>query len=129
MNVVDSSAWLEYFSGGKNAKEFLAPIQATSELVVPSIIIYEISKVILRESDEDHLLQALAAIQKGQIVELNSSISIAAAKIGLKYKLPMADSIIYATAKKFKATVWTQDVDFNGLANVNYFSKEKGRSY
>ncbi len=122
MNVVDTSAWLEYFSGGKNAKEFLAPIQAAGELVVPLITIYEISKVILRESDEDHLLQALAAIEKGQIVELNSSISIAAAKISLKYKLPMADSIIYATAKSFKATVWTQNIELDGLANVNYFS-------
>ena len=68
-------------------------------------------------------MQALTAIQKGQIVELNSSISIAAAKISLKYKLPMADSIIYTTAKSFKATVWTQGIDFEGLANVNYFSK------
>ena len=120
MNVVDTSGWLEYFEGGRNAKEFSAPLRKWEELVVPTICIYEISKVILRESDENHLLQALAAIQKGKIVTLTPSLSTAAAKISLQYKLPMADSIIYATAKHFDAAVWTQDVDFKGLPNVNY---------
>lgn len=99
------------------------PIKETETLVVPTICIYEISKVILRESDENHLLQALAAIQKAQVVDLSSSISTASAKISLKYKLPMADSIIYATAKSFNATVWTQDVDFKNLPNVKYIPK------
>ena len=123
MNVVDSSGWLEYFEGGKNAKNFSAPIKDTEMLVVPTICIYEISKVILRESDENHLLQALAAIQKGQVVNLSPSISTAAAKISLQYKLPMADSIIYATAKNNNATLWTQDVDFKGMPGVNYILK------
>lgn len=123
MNVVDTSGWLEYFEGGQNAKKFSTPIKEIKELVVPTICIYEISKVILRESDENHLLQALAAIQKGRIVNLTSSISTAAAKVSLKYKLPMADSIIYVTAQCFNATVWTQDVDFKDLPNVNYISK------
>ncbi len=120
MNIVDTSGWLEYFEGGQNAKKFSTPIKENKELVVPTICIYEISKVILRESDENHLLQALAAIQKGRIVDLTSSISTAAAKFSLKYKLPMADSIIYATAQCFNATVWTQDIDFKELPNVNY---------
>ncbi|MCF6282496.1 MAG: type II toxin-antitoxin system VapC family toxin [Candidatus Polarisedimenticolaceae bacterium] len=125
MNVVDTSGWLEYFEGGQNAKEFSIPIKETKELLVPTICIYEITKIILRESDENHLLQALAAIQKGQIVALTPSISTAAAKISLKYKLPMADSIIYTTAIKFNATVWTQDIDFKNLPNVNYIQKNK----
>jgi predicted nucleic acid-binding protein len=123
MNVVDTSGWLEYFEGGQNAGKFSTPIKNIKELVVPTICIYEISKVILRESDENHLLQALAAIQKGRVVDLTSSISTAAAKDSLKYKLPMADSIIYASAKYFNATVWTQDIDFKDLPNVNYIPK------
>ncbi len=123
MNVVDTSGWLEYFEGGRNASKFATPIKQLEQLVVPTICIYEISKVILRESDENHLLQVLAAIQKAKIVPLTTSISTAAAKISLQYKLPMADSIIYATASYFKATVWTQDVDFKGLPNVNYMPK------
>jgi len=124
VNVVDSSGWLEYFAGGQNAKKFSAPIKATEELVVPTICIYEISKVILRESDENHLLQSLAAIQKAQVIELSSAISTAAAKISLQYKMPMADSIIYATAKNHNATLWTQDVDFKGMPDVNYIPKK-----
>jgi predicted nucleic acid-binding protein len=123
MNVVDSSGWLEYFAGGRNARKFFDPIREWEELVVPTICIYEISKVILRESDENHLLQALAALQKGKIVTLTPSLSTAAAKISLQYKLPMADSIIYTTAKHFDATVWTQDIDLKGLPNVKYIPK------
>ena len=123
MNVVDTSGWLEYFEGGQNAKKFFVPIKETKELIVPTICIYEISKIILRESDENHLIQALAAIQKGKIVDLTPSLSTAAAKISLKYKLPMADSIIYKTAKQFNATLWTQDIDFKDLPNVNYIPK------
>jgi predicted nucleic acid-binding protein len=125
MNVVDTSGWLEYFEGGQNAKEFSIPIKEINELVVPTICIYEISKIILRESDENHLIQALAAIQKGKIIALTPSISTAAAKVSLKYKLPMADSIIYTTAKQFDATVWTQDIDFKDLPNVNYIQKNQ----
>ena len=123
MNVVDTSGWLEFFEGGENAKEFYIPIKQFEQLLVPTICIYEISKVILRESDEGHLLQALAAIQKGKIVALTPSIATAAAKISLRYQLPMADSIIYSTANQFDATVWTQDVDFKGLPNVQYMPK------
>ena len=123
MNVVDTSGWLAFFEGGGNSSAFSTPIKRIEELVVPTICIYEISKVILRESDENHLLQALAAIQKGKIVDLTPSISTAAAKVSIKYKLPMADSIIYTTAIQYKATVWTQDVDFKNLPNVTYVPK------
>lgn len=123
MNVVDSSGWLEYFEGGQNAKKFYLPIKEAEKLIVPTICIYEISKVILRESDENHLLQALAAIQKGRVIDLTPTISTAAAKISLKYKIPMADSVIYATARDYNATVWTQDIDFKDLPNVKYIPK------
>jgi predicted nucleic acid-binding protein len=125
MNVVDTSGWLAYFAGEANARELLKPIQAHEELIVPAICVYEISKVILRESDEHHLLQALAAIQKGRIVPLTSALSVAAAKVSLKHQLPMADSIIYATAQEFQGTVWTQNIEFEGLPMVHYLAKPK----
>jgi predicted nucleic acid-binding protein len=126
MNVVDTSGWLEYFSGGPNAPQFADPIRQTEQLIVPVITVYELSKVILRERDEDHLMQALAAIQKGSIKPLTATLSVAAAKISLRYKLPMADSIIYATATQHRATVWTQDVDFKALPDVRYIEKRPG---
>ena len=125
MNVVDTSGWLEYFAGGPQSKKFLEPIKDYEQLIVPTICIYEISKVVLRESDEHHLIQALAVIQKGKVAPLTPTISISAAKISLQYQLPMADSIIYATANNFNAALWTQDVDFEGLPNVHYFAKLK----
>ncbi len=125
MNVVDTSGWLEYFAGGKNAKKFREPVCKTDELVVPTFCIYEISKVILRERDESHLLQALAALQKGRVVELTSTLATAAAKVSLEFGIPMADSVIYATAQSFNATVWTQDADFKDLPDVIYVPKTK----
>ncbi|PCJ36497.1 MAG: VapC toxin family PIN domain ribonuclease [Cellvibrionales bacterium] len=125
MNVVDTSAWLEFFSGGGNAAAFSAPIKQTQDLIVPTICIYEISKVILRESDENHLIQVLAALHQGQIVALTPSLASAAAKISLANRLPMADSIIYATAKLHAATTWTQDKDFEMLSDVKYLPKQK----
>lgn len=123
MNVIDSSAWLAYFAGTSNADNFAKPIQDTQNLIVPAICVYEVTKVILRESDENHLLQALAVMQQGRLVELSHSLATTSAKLSTKHKLPMADSIIYATAVQLNATVWTQDVDFQDLPNVRYFAK------
>lgn len=124
MNIVDSSGWLEYFAGGPNADNFSHPLTDTSALVVPTISIYEVFKVILRESTENEALQAIAAMEKGRVVELNSSIAINASKISFQYSLPMADSIILSTARAFNCTVWTQDSDFKNISNVKFFPKD-----
>jgi len=123
MNIIDSSGWLEYFSDGPNAKDYLAPLNDTSSLIVPVITIYEVFKVVLRETDENEALQAVAAMQKGKVVELTANIALIAAKLSLQHNLPMADSIILATAQKYRCVIWTQDSDFQHLENVNYFSK------
>ena len=123
MNIIDSSGWLEYFSDGPNAKYYLPPLNDTSSLIVPVITIYEVFKVVLRESGENEAIQAVAAMQKGKIVELTTNIAMKAAKLSLQHKLPMADSIILATAQKYRCVIWTQDSDFQHLENVNYFSK------
>ena len=123
MNVIDSSAWLEFFSGGPNAKIFLKPIQKSDELIVPSITIYEVYKVILRESDRENALEVYNAMQKGQVIELCAGLSLLAADISLQYKLPMADSIILSTAHQYNAALWTQDSDFKDLPGVKYFEK------
>jgi predicted nucleic acid-binding protein len=91
--------------------------------MVPSITIYEVSKVVLRESGENEALQAVAAMQKGSVVGLTTRLAIAASKISLHYRLPMADSIILATARDYNATIWTQDIHFENIHGVNYFQK------
>jgi predicted nucleic acid-binding protein len=123
MNVVDSSAWLSYFAGDENAKEFAAAIENIEKLLVPSITLTEVFKCIMRQRDESAALQGIAHMEQGRVVTLDSSLAVDAAVFGLKYKLPLADSIIYATGNKFNAVVWTQDADFKSLPNVKYFSK------
>ncbi|HOP36141.1 MAG TPA: type II toxin-antitoxin system VapC family toxin [Syntrophales bacterium] len=124
MNIVDSSGWLAYFADEPNAGHFLLPLSDSDALVVPTVTIHEVFKVILRESGENEALQAVAAMQKGSVVDLNPSLAIAASRVSLEYDLPMADAIILATAREFNATLWTQDSDFEGMRQVKYFSKK-----
>jgi toxin FitB len=124
MNIVDSSGWLAYFADEPNAKHFLTPLKDTASLVVPTVTIYEVFKVVLREAGEDKALQAAVAMRKGKVVDLTSSLAIAASRLSLAHNLPMADSIILATAKDFGATIWTQDSDFKDRDDVKYFPKK-----
>jgi predicted nucleic acid-binding protein len=124
MNIVDSSGWLAYFADEPNAKHFLAPLSDSVLLVVPVITIYEVFKVILRESSENEALQAVVAMQKGKVVDLSTPLAIAASRLSLEHQIPMADSIILATAQAFKAIIWTQDSDFKNISKVKYFPKK-----
>jgi len=121
MNIIDSSGWLEYFSDGPNANHYLQPLNDASSLLVPVITIYEVFKVVLRESSENEALQAVAAMQKGKIMGLTVKIAIEASKLSLQNNLPMADSIILATARAFSCVIWTQDSDFQHIEGVHYF--------
>lgn len=123
MNVVDSSAWLEFFADGPNATAFAAPLSERKTLVVPSITIYEVFKVVCRQRGEDGALQATALMQQGTVVELSPSLAMMAAKTSLELALPMADSIILATTRLHNATLWTQDEHFGDLPGVRYYPK------
>ena len=123
MNIVDSSGWLAYFAGEPNAKHFLIPLKDTASLIVPALTIYEVFKVVLRESSENEALQAAAAMQKGTVVDLTATLAIAASKLSLQHPFPMADSIILATSQAFNAKIWTQDSDFKNIDGVKYFPK------
>jgi predicted nucleic acid-binding protein len=124
VNVVDSSAWLEYFANGPNATFFAAAIEQTDELLVPSLTLYEVFKRVVQQADEDRALQAVAIMQQSTIVDLDERIALDAARTSLSSKLPMADSIILATARVHGATVWTQDADFENLPGVQYRRKK-----
>ena len=119
-NVVDSSAWLEYFAGTPSAKHFANAIEAVDHLVVPSVCLAEVFRVVLRQRGESDALQAVALMQQGTVVDLDGALAIAAANAGHEHKLPLADSIVYATALAVDGVLWTQDDDFDGLPNVQY---------
>ncbi|MCU0574044.1 MAG: type II toxin-antitoxin system VapC family toxin [Syntrophobacteraceae bacterium] len=123
MNIVDSSGWLEYFADGPNASFFSRPLAKTSDLVVPSITIYEVFKVVLRQRGESEALQAVALMQQGSVVDLTAEIAILAAKVSIECRLPMADSIILATSRVHGATIWTLDSNFEKIEGVQYVTK------
>jgi len=120
MNVVDSSAWLEYLAAGPNAAYFAAAIENTAELIVPTLILYEVFKRIVQQRSENEALQVIAVMQQGQIADLDSRTALSAARISIDHQLPMADSVILATARLNDALLWTQDSHFEGIPNVKY---------
>ena len=125
MNLVDSSAWLEYFAAGPQAAQFTAVIEDVSRLVVPTIVLLEVTRRVMQRRSEDEALQVAAVLHQGRLVDLDSGIALDAAQLGVAHKLPLADSIVYATARQCGATLWTLDADFSGLAGVRYFPKRK----
>lgn len=120
MNVVDSSAWLEYFANGPNAGFFAKPIEDAQRLVVPTLAILEVFKRILQQRTEGDALQAIAVMRQGIVVDLDTPIALRAAKLSVDYRLPMADSVMLATTRAYDATLWTQDADFKDLPGVQY---------
>jgi predicted nucleic acid-binding protein len=123
MNVVDSSAWLSYFAGDKNAAVFSKAIEEIDKLLVPSITLTEVFKIILLQRNEELALATVAHMQQGRVVSLDSELAVDAAGFGVMHKLPLADSIIFATAHRYNATIWTQDSDFEGLTKVRYYAR------
>ncbi len=124
MNLVDSSGWLEYFSGCTNSVAFAPIIQATDELVVPTVCIYEVFKRMLALRGEEAALQAMGIMSLGMIADLTRDIAVNAAFISSESKMAMADSIILATARAHDASLWTQDEDFEGISEVKYIKKK-----
>ena len=120
MNVVDSSAWLEYLAGGPNSAFFAGAIENTTELIVPTISLYEVFKRIVQQRSENEALQVVAVMQQGKIAEMDPRTALSAARISVDNKLPLADSVMLATARLNNAVLWTQDSHFEGLPNVKY---------
>jgi predicted nucleic acid-binding protein len=123
MNVVDSSAWIEYLENGPGADDFARPIEDTDALLVPAIVLYEVFKQTLRTRGEKDAHSVAVAMQQGRVVDIDCSLALAAARISRDLGLAMADSLIFATARAHGATLWTQDDDFVGLPDVRYFAK------
>ena len=123
MNVVDSSGWIEYFNGGPNAKFFESPILATEGLVVPTIVLLEVYKHIRRHQGRDEALRAVAGMKQGEVQDLDERLALDAGEMGVEMGLPLADSVILATARLHEATLWTQDSDFERLEGVRFKAK------
>jgi len=126
MNVVDSSGWIEFLVGGPNAGFFETPLILQDELLVPSVIMLEVYRYVLRNEGREKALSVAATMCEGRVIDLGTGLAIEAAELGASHGLPLADSIIYASALSHEATLWTQDADFDGLDHVEYRSKSPG---
>jgi toxin FitB len=124
LNVVDSSGWLEYFADGPNADFFAPAVEDLENLLVPSISLLEVFKRILQQRGENEALKAVAQMRGGQVIDLDGTLALNAARISLGLKLPLADSVILATARAYGATAWTQDNDFKGIEGVKYIARK-----
>lgn len=125
MHVLDSSVWLEIFAGTPLGMKYVALAEDVDSLIIPAISLYEVFKKILHERDEHLALQVIAQMKRGTVVPLDLELSLNAARLSQQHSLPMADSIILATARKHKATLWTMDWDFHGIEGVQFISKRK----
>lgn len=124
MNVIDSSGWLEFFADGPNADFFASAIQDTKQLIVPTLSIFEVFKRIIQQREEGEALQAITLMQQGSVVELTSSLALEAAKLSVKEKLPLVDSLMLATSRAYDAVLWTQDSDFANISGVKFVRKK-----
>lgn len=120
MNVVDSSAWIEFYADGPNAKYFSTPILDREALIVPVICLYEVFKWVLIHGSKQDALTTTADMQQGLVVPVNASIATSAARLSIELRMPMADCLVLATARAFEATIWTQDGDFRDLPGVKF---------
>lgn len=123
MNLLDSSAWLAYFADEPTASFFAPAIEDDELLIVPTVCLYEVFKVILRQRGEDEAFLAVAAMQRGVVVDLTPEVALEAAAVGIEEGLAFADSVIYAVAKRSGAILWTQDVHFAGKPGVQFAAK------
>lgn len=126
MNVVDSSGWLEYFADASNATFFAAAIEAVDQLIVPSISLLEVFKRLLQQRAENEALQGVAYMRQGRVIDLDADLAVESARLGTELKLPLADSVILATARRFDALLWTQDSGFENINGVRYRAKPLG---
>ncbi len=122
MNLIDSCGWLEYFAEGHNAEFFAPAIETPETQIVPVVTLYEVFKRILQQRGEAEALRAIALMRQGRVVDLDETTALDAARLSLEIQLPMADGLILATARQFRAIVWTQDAHFAAIQGVRYIS-------
>ena len=125
LNLVDSSGWIEYFTDGANSEAFADPLSDASRLIVPTVCMFEVFRVVLRERGEDDALRVAALMSRGREIPLSSALALEAARLAHEGHLAMADGIILATTRLTGAILWTQDVDFEGLPRVRYVPKSQ----
>lgn len=121
--VVDSCGWLEYIANGSNASFFESALQNEAQLLVPQIVVFEVCKRLLILQQDHAVDSVLQVMERCKVADLNTRQMLLAAQAAQKYKLTMADAIIWQTAQVHKAALYTQDADLKALPGVQYKAK------
>ena len=123
MTLVDSSGWIEFFVGGQLVNAYASYLKNLDEVITPTIVVYEVYKLIKRQRSEEEALAAVAQMGKTHLVPLTDDVALTAADISLNHQLAMADAIVYATALTHDVKLVTSDADLAGLPGVTYLKK------
>jgi predicted nucleic acid-binding protein len=127
MVLIDSCGWLEYLSDGPLAVDYAGFLEGDERLLVPVVVLYEVYKFLKRNRGEETALLAAAQLQRNDVVDLDSPLTLEAADYALDHGLAMADALVYATARRHDAELVTSDGDFEGLPGVQYLANTGGQ--
>jgi len=122
--VVDTCGWIEWLTDGMLADQYTPYLESLEDVYVPTSVQFELYKWVKRESSEEQALEIIALTEQGIVTTLDTAISLAAADFSAMHKLSFADAIIYATAQQMSVSLITSDDHFEGLPDVEYFSKK-----
>jgi predicted nucleic acid-binding protein len=121
VTLLDSSLWIDFFRGGSHREAVLSLLRSAGAVLVPTVCLSEVPRFIERTLTSGDALRAATAMRAQTVVDLTADLAVQSARIGLQHRLPLADSIIYATARMYDASLWTMDTDFQGLPEVVLF--------
>jgi toxin FitB len=121
--VIDSSGWVEFFVDGPLSNAYAGRLRNLPAILTPVIVLYEVYKRLKRELSEDDAVVAVSAMQRTRIVPITSELALTAADLSLEHGLAMADAMILATARLYRAELVTSDRDFETVPGVTYLPK------
>lgn len=124
MIVLDSSCWISIFKGEPGAEKYVDALNKADKVLVPSICIYEVGKLLIRELDEDLALEAIATMKQYRIIAIDADIALKVAFIAIKYRTPFADSIILTIAKNIRRYFGQRTLTSKELKVLNILSNE-----
>lgn len=128
MNVVDSSGWIEFFLAGTNGPIFKPVIEQRDQLLVPTISLFEVHKILSRSLGDELVDRCLNVMRLGRVLDLTDKRAVAASKVARRHGLALADAAMYSMSQEHSATFWTQDVDYQHLPAVRYFTKSNPKT-
>ncbi len=126
MNLVDAGGWLAYVTDGPDAGYFAPAIEKTTDLVVPTVVLQEVFRHLVRHAGEGPALEIAAAMRQARIVDLDATLALEAARLASLHNLDPIPAVIMATAAMTEAQVWTTDRRLAYLPEVRYRESRTG---